>query len=200
MSATDPDATEIGNLYALARTSLVNSVQHCIECGQKLIGKKNSLKHGEWLLWIEQNTDALGFSTDRTARLLMAAANRKLTSDLDDTTALTISRKIWGNSTPAPSSAKPKQVVATTPAAKVTDAPRPASQQIDPEHLIAQFTSEVRASGFDIARQINVAYLPRFIGRLREVIDEIEIETERWTKETRRPEEYPEMPACLIRT
>jgi hypothetical protein len=42
MSATDPDATEIGNLYALARTSLVNSVQHCIECGQKLIGKKTA--------------------------------------------------------------------------------------------------------------------------------------------------------------
>jgi phage N-6-adenine-methyltransferase len=92
------DAAAIGALYRLARTSLVNSVHYSIECGQRLIEKKESLKHGEWLPWLEQNADVLGFRTRRTAALLMrGASNEKLTSHLDESNAIIFSRKLWGN-------------------------------------------------------------------------------------------------------
>jgi hypothetical protein len=42
------------------------------------------MDHGKWLPWLTANKDTLGFDTDRTARLLIAAAaDRKSTSDLD---------------------------------------------------------------------------------------------------------------------
>lgn len=94
----ETDAVEIGRLYRLARTSLVNSVQYSIECGQKLIAKKDSLKHGEWLPWLKDNADALGFTNDSTARRLISlASNRASTHDLNEASAVSVSRKLWGN-------------------------------------------------------------------------------------------------------
>src|SRR5438034_2622391 len=60
--------------------------------------KKASLKHGEWLPWLVNNADVLGFSTPQTAGKLMRAA--KLNVDVqfeDEATAVTMSRKLWGN-------------------------------------------------------------------------------------------------------
>jgi hypothetical protein len=94
----DADAVEIGRLYGLAKGSLVDSVKYAVECGQKLIAKKETLKHGEWLPWIKANVCVLGFETDRTAqRLIGLASNPTLTSDLDEAVAVTVSRKLWGN-------------------------------------------------------------------------------------------------------
>lgn len=95
----DSDASEIGRLYQLARTSLVKSVQYSIECGQKLIIKKESLKHGEWLRWLETNAEALGFAARQTATRFMKLAeeNGASTHHLDETAAITISRQLWGN-------------------------------------------------------------------------------------------------------
>lgn len=45
---TDDDAQKIGELYARARQSAVDSLQHLIEAGQRLIAKKESSNHGEW--------------------------------------------------------------------------------------------------------------------------------------------------------
>jgi hypothetical protein len=84
----------------------------------------------------------------------------------------------------------------TKPKAKAADAPGLA--QTDPDHLIALFIAHVRASSLDIMRQTDAAYQPRFIERLREVIDEIEIEAERWAKEAR-TEEMPGIPEFLRR-
>lgn len=93
----DIDAVEIGRLYALARTSLVDSVKYTLECGLRLIAKKQTMHHGEWLPWLAANEPELGFK-ERAARLMMkAASNRQLTADLDETTAVAISRQLWGN-------------------------------------------------------------------------------------------------------
>jgi hypothetical protein len=84
------------------------------------------------------------------------------------------------------------------PPAAHDDAPGLAPQQIDPDYLIAQFIAHVRASGLDLARQIEPACWPTLIERLREVIDEIEIEADRWAKEAR--DEPPGIPEFLRRT
>jgi hypothetical protein len=77
-------------------------------------------------------------------------------------------------------------------------APELAPQQIDPDHLISQFTAEVRAGGLEIAKQIETEYRPMLVERLHEVIDEIELEAEHWAKEAQRPEGLPDIP-CLRR-
>jgi phage N-6-adenine-methyltransferase len=92
----DSDAFEIGKLYRKAGSSLVDSVRYQVECGQKLALKKQTLKHGEWLPWLKEQADVLGFG-ERAARMLMGQANRQLTSDLTPPEAIAISRQTWGN-------------------------------------------------------------------------------------------------------
>jgi len=109
----DPDAAKIGDLYAQARGSMVEAMRFAAACGLSLIKKKQSLAHGQWLPWLEANADVLGFK-DRTANLLMkAASDPQLTADLmgnvDDATALAISRRIWGNATSQPKAPKCEQ-------------------------------------------------------------------------------------------
>ena len=73
-------------------------MRHSIECGQRLIAKKETLKRGEWLPWLEQNADVLGFDSPRTAQILIkGASNTKLASHLDEASAVALSRKLWGN-------------------------------------------------------------------------------------------------------
>src|SRR5258708_5960528 len=89
----DSDAAEIGKLYRKAKASIVDSVQYLIDAGRRLTAKKDSLKHGEWLPWLEANVDALGFG-ERSAQLLIrgaATANAKSTSDLTEAEATQIS-------------------------------------------------------------------------------------------------------------
>jgi ParB family chromosome partitioning protein len=64
----------------------------------RLIAKKDSLEHGEWLPWLKANSETLGFGNDSTARRLMKlASNRALTHDFEAPEALRISRELWGN-------------------------------------------------------------------------------------------------------
>ena len=95
----DRDAVAIGDLYRSARTSFVDSARYLIECGTKLAEKKASLQHGEWLPWLNENEDVLGFSSRRTAARLMtcAASNGTLASHLTESDALAISRETWGH-------------------------------------------------------------------------------------------------------
>jgi hypothetical protein len=96
----DRDAIEIGEFYEAARNSIIDSVRHAAEAGRRLAEKKASLKHGEWLPWLEANAEVLGFGSDRTAQRLIGLANPTLTSDLDIISckeAVNISRKLWGN-------------------------------------------------------------------------------------------------------
>src|SRR5262249_24347153 len=96
---TDQDAVELGLLYKKAQISFVESVRALDSIGLKLIQKKNQLAHGQWLVWLEANADALGFGK-RTARLLMrghAQLNVHLTADLTEAEAIEINRLFWGN-------------------------------------------------------------------------------------------------------
>lgn len=96
----DFEAAAIGDLYAKARTSIVDSVRYQIECGQRLAAKKTELGHGQWLPWLKANAGVLGFDTPRTAQMLIKSGNTKLTSHLDAASAIQISRQAWGNSAP----------------------------------------------------------------------------------------------------
>lgn len=92
------EAADIGKLYQLARSSVVDSVKYCIEAGRRLAAKKQEMKHGEWMPWLSENADVLGFETDRTAqRLIKLSANPTPASDLDGGAAVEISRKLWGH-------------------------------------------------------------------------------------------------------
>lgn len=96
---TDTDAVKIGDLYRKARESIVASIRHLIEAGQILAAKKASLKHGDWLPWLAENADTLGFDTDRTAqRLIKIAAKFDASAGFGETEALQISRQVWGHS------------------------------------------------------------------------------------------------------
>ena len=68
---------------------MVDSVKYLVEAGQRLIAKKETFKHGEWLPWLEANTDMLGFETQRTAQKLMTLAT--------DAEAIRWNRVAWGN-------------------------------------------------------------------------------------------------------
>jgi hypothetical protein len=102
----DNDAALIGDLYQKARGSLVDSVRYSIECGERLLAKKAVTPHGQWLHWLEANESVLGFEVQcdgcRTATRLMnlAKGNRTLASDLDEATAIDLSRKTWGHQRP----------------------------------------------------------------------------------------------------
>jgi len=92
----DGDAVAFGELYARSNSSFVDAVQLRLQCGQGLAEKKATMAHGEWGPWLAANEDILGFG-ERTARMLMVAAKRKLTSDLDVPEALSLSRRMWGH-------------------------------------------------------------------------------------------------------
>ena len=104
----DNDAVEIGKLYAQSNSSLAEAVLARLDCGRRLLAKKQELEWGEWLPWLKTNKTALGFSSDRTARMLIrgskaaadlgVTANRKLAADLHEEFAVELSRTMWGHS------------------------------------------------------------------------------------------------------
>jgi phage N-6-adenine-methyltransferase len=97
-SNRDEDALVIGDLYQRARSSMVDSVHYLIEAGQRLIAKKKSKRHGEWLRWLEENQDLLGFATQRTAQLLMKEARKyEAGFAFSEADTLAINRRIWGH-------------------------------------------------------------------------------------------------------
>jgi hypothetical protein len=86
-----------GALYRKARLSAADSVRDLIEAGRRLIAKKDDLNHGEWLPWLEENEDVLGFGV-LTAQRLIKGALKYVVNDVCSTEdALQISREIWGH-------------------------------------------------------------------------------------------------------
>lgn len=98
----DKDAVAIGKLCDKARGSMVDSVKYLIEAGQKLIEKKESLVHGEWLPWLKENADALGFSTPQTAGRLMKVGKLNVNAQFGESEASQISKNVWGNTNTKP--------------------------------------------------------------------------------------------------
>ncbi len=95
----DQDAVAIGTLYRKGREAILESVRYNLQAGRKLIQKKDSMPHGEWVLWLRANADLLGFKHRTTASRLMkaAAANDASTHPLTEVEATQINRKLWGN-------------------------------------------------------------------------------------------------------
>jgi Protein of unknown function (DUF3102) len=165
----DKDAAEIGKLYALARSSLVGSLRASIECGQKLSAKKTELKHGEWLPWLQSNSETLGMNVDTTPqRLMRLASDSALTQNLDESNAVTVSRKLWGNkprgagdgasATPASTDAKTQLIGAL---ARVADF----CGQNEPDAVASSMRPDEVAKLQAHARVID-AWLGKFIGQL----------------------------------
>ena len=114
----DRDASEIGELYAKAKSSIVESVRYQFACGQRLAEKKAALGHGEWLPWLRANQAVLGFGERAAQLLIRGTENTKLTADsepLTESRAIEISRTLWGNS-PTPLMLQSNSVEWYTPA------------------------------------------------------------------------------------
>jgi len=95
----DQDAVAIGSLYRKGREAILDSVKYHLQAGRKLIQKKRSMSHGEWVPWLRANADVLGFKHRTTASRLMkaAAANDASAHRLDEAEAVRINRRLWGN-------------------------------------------------------------------------------------------------------
>jgi phage N-6-adenine-methyltransferase len=99
--SADQDAAAIGELYRKAKTSILDSIRYCVECGERLKAKQDSLLHGAWLPWLRDNADVLGFGSRFTAaKLMRLAANVPSTAHLDEASAVALSRDLWGNNAP----------------------------------------------------------------------------------------------------
>jgi Protein of unknown function (DUF3102) len=97
-ATADQDAAEIGVLYRDARAGMVSSIRCLIEAGKRLATKKAALGHGQWLPWLANNADELGFDTPRTAQRLMDVASKcDVERRISETEAIQINREIWGN-------------------------------------------------------------------------------------------------------
>ena len=93
----DGDAVAFGELYERSTSSFVDAVRERLKCGQGLAEKKAKMAHGEWQPWLNVNESTLGFG-ELTARRLMNAAKRSLTTDLDVPEALSLIRRCSGTS------------------------------------------------------------------------------------------------------
>ena len=83
----DQDAVAIGTSYRKGREAIVESVRCNLQAGRKLIRKKDSMPHGEWVSWLRANADLLGFKHRTTAWRLMKAAADALTHQLTEVEA-----------------------------------------------------------------------------------------------------------------
>jgi hypothetical protein len=98
----DADAVEVGELYHRGRLSFVDSARYLIEAGRRLIAKKTTLAHGQWLSWLSGNDGVLGFASPSTASRLMRGARKfGVDAQFDENAALEFFRGIWGNARPA---------------------------------------------------------------------------------------------------
>ncbi len=73
MLAVDQEAIAIGALHRTAQASHADRVLYFGEAGTRLLKKKESLGHGQWLQWLETNRSVLGFN-ERGARSLINGA------------------------------------------------------------------------------------------------------------------------------
>jgi phage N-6-adenine-methyltransferase len=96
-SNVDRDAVEMGELYRKARSAMVDSIRYLIEAGHRLAKKKQEVRRGNWLPWLEANTDVLGFGVSAAGKLMKVASKFVAGYEFDQEQALAISREIWGH-------------------------------------------------------------------------------------------------------
>jgi phage N-6-adenine-methyltransferase len=69
-------AVEIGRLYR-------RGIEDWLEAGRLLQIQKDALTHGQWLPWLEENRERLGFGVRAAQRLIQIASNTQSTAHLD---------------------------------------------------------------------------------------------------------------------
>jgi hypothetical protein len=84
----DEDTITIGVLYRKAQRPGDDRIFYLRDAGIRLLRKKESLGHGQWLAWLQDNTSVLGFG-ERGARSLICgvqwmASNWRLADTLED--------------------------------------------------------------------------------------------------------------------
>lgn len=94
---SDLTAASIGQLFRQAKTTHIDSVRYLAECGRQLAMKREHLEHGDWMQWLKENEQELGFSYKTAQRMLRIDEDRTLASNLSEEKALDISRSIWGH-------------------------------------------------------------------------------------------------------
>lgn len=95
---SDKIAIAIGNEYRKAKGSMIDNVKHLLEVGRMLIEKKESLDHGQWIPWLDENRDVLGFTVNVANGIVKETkANCGLTHNLTEVEAARINRKMWRN-------------------------------------------------------------------------------------------------------
>lgn len=197
-----------------AKQAQDRSEQHYISAGLHLAELKDRYKHdvkaSKTQTWEQYVRETFGLGRSRADELIRIADGRATLEDTRAVKAASVAKskakvpKTAATSGGSRNSGFGDGPMSKTEAGKLAatndaDAPALAPHQIDPDDLICQFSAQVRSGGLDIARQIEVAYRPRLIERLREVADEIELEADRWAKEARRREELPDIPEFLRR-
>ena len=95
----DRDARSIGVLYKKARGSVTETAHYLLETGRALLEKKASMSHGEWMPWLADNADVLGFESRSTASRLVQLAISKcsVNAPFANEEASAIISAIWGN-------------------------------------------------------------------------------------------------------
>ena len=72
---------QIVDLHELATLSAKKSIEYAIEIGQLLTEQKESLNHGEWIPWVEEN---LPFGETQARNYMRIHRNRQHVADLED--------------------------------------------------------------------------------------------------------------------
>lgn len=93
-------AEGIGSLYRQARQTHGAAVAYLLEAGVQLRKQKAAVGHGNWLLWVKDHQEQLGFGDDTAQKLMRAAqqfANAALNAELSDEEASRINRLVWRN-------------------------------------------------------------------------------------------------------
>lgn len=87
-------AHKINSEYLKAKSSIVDSANHLLECGRLLTEKKEELGHGNFTPWVEAECK---FTPDAARRMMRASRKQESTLDLTEDDAIAISRDTWGN-------------------------------------------------------------------------------------------------------
>jgi hypothetical protein len=179
----DKEAREIGMLYQKGRKSRIESVNYFIQCGQRLRVKKKELQEQspQWISWLEDNSDVLGFHK-RTAQKLMALAKKAPPAALfSEAEALALSRSLWDFDTSTKAKSAEKPVPIQNP--KIAEALEAGRTQllkelnVDPETLSMSAQSKLEVAKRAIERQVNTEHASRMRNLDEEVRQRVLSET-----------------------
>ena len=187
-----------------AKQAQDRSEQHYISAGLHLAELKDrykrDVKASKTQTWEQFVRDTFGLGRSRADELIRIADGRATLDDTRAAKAASVAKSKAKVPKTAASSGGSGDIAEKKARLAATNDETPGLAPTDPaDHLISPFSEAVRSSVLEIMRKIGADYRPRLIERLREVIDEIEIEADRWSKETVRREEMPDIPACLRR-